>query len=83
MFSDRTNWNLETNRLIEALAKHRAGGKRLFDLAASNPTECGFAYDGASILKALSNPAALTYAPDPKGMLAAREAVAGYYGARG
>jgi alanine-synthesizing transaminase len=83
MFSDRTNWNLETNRLSEALAKHRASGRRLFDLAASNPTECGFAYDGAPILKALSNPAALTYAPDPKGMLAAREAVAGYYGARG
>jgi alanine-synthesizing transaminase len=82
MFSDRTNWNLETNRLSEALAKHRASGKRLFDLAASNPTECGFEYDGAAILKALSNPAALGYAPDPKGMLCARQAVAAYYSAR-
>jgi len=31
--------------LSEALARHRAGGKPLFDLTASNPTECGFDYD--------------------------------------
>jgi alanine-synthesizing transaminase len=82
MFSDRTNWNLETNRLSAALAKHRASGKQLFDLATSNPTECGFDYDGAAILKALSNPAGLGYAPDPKGMLSARQAVAAYYAER-
>jgi len=82
MFSDRTNWNLETNRLSEALAKHRASGKRLFDLAASNPTGCGFDYDGGAILKALTNPVGLGYAPDPKGMLSAREAVAAYYAER-
>src|SRR5580704_208713 len=82
MFSDRTNWNLETNRLSDALACHRASGKPLYDLAASNPTECGFDYDGAAILRALANPAALAYSPDPKGMLSAREAVAAYYAAR-
>ena len=32
MFADRTNWNLAGNRLSEALARHRAGGKRLLDL---------------------------------------------------
>ena len=83
MFSDRTNWNLETNRLSEALALHRASGKRVIDLTASNPTECGFEYDGAAILKALASPLALAYAPDPKGMLSAREAVAAYYAERG
>jgi alanine-synthesizing transaminase len=82
MFSDRTNWNLEANRLSEALAKHRASGKRLFDLVASNPTECGFEYDSAAILKALANPAGLGYAPDPKGMLSARQAVSAYYAER-
>jgi alanine-synthesizing transaminase len=82
MFSDRTNWNLEANRLSEALARHRASGKRVLDLAASNPTECGFEYDSAAILNALANPASLIYAPDPKGMLTARQAVATYYAAR-
>jgi alanine-synthesizing transaminase len=79
MFSDRTNWNLEANRLSELLARHRAGGRQVLDLTASNPTECGFDYDAAAILHALSNPEALTYEPDPKGLIAARQAVAAYY----
>jgi alanine-synthesizing transaminase len=83
MFADRTNWNLAANRLSAALAKHRSSGKPLIDMTASNPTECGFAYDEAAILKALSNPAVLAYEPDPKGLLAAREAIAGYYSAKG
>ena len=45
MFAGRTNWNLNSNRLSEALAKHRAAAKPLLDLSASNPTECGFEYD--------------------------------------
>jgi alanine-synthesizing transaminase len=55
----------------------------VLDLTASNPTECGFAYDAEAILAALQNPAALGYAPDPRGWLTAREAVCGYYAARG
>ena len=35
MFSARTNWNLKSNRLSEALAQHRASGKPLLDLSAS------------------------------------------------
>ena len=83
MFAERTNWNLAANRLSEALASHRASGKPLLDLAASNPTECGFEYDGPAILQALADPAALRYEPNPKGLLVAREAVAAYYAARG
>jgi alanine-synthesizing transaminase len=83
MFAERTNWNLAGNRLSEALARHRAGGKRLFDLTASNPTECGFAYDSEMILAALQNPAALRYEPNPKGLGSARLAVKQYYFARG
>lgn len=79
MFSDRTNWNLDANRLSEALAQHRAAGKPLLDLTVSNPTECGFNQDQESILRALRNPAALSYDPDPKGLLPARQAVAAYY----
>jgi alanine-synthesizing transaminase len=83
MFADRTNWNLTPNRLSEELAQHLAAGKRIFDLSASNPTEGGFEYDGESMLRALCNETALTYVPDPKGLLRARQAVAEYYAGRG
>ncbi|MBZ5701627.1 MAG: pyridoxal phosphate-dependent aminotransferase [Acidobacteriia bacterium] len=82
MFAERTNWNLEANRLSVALARHRAAGKPLLDLSASNPTACGFDYDRAAILGALANPAALSYEPDARGLESARRAVAGYYAAR-
>ena len=83
MFADRSNWNLEVNPLSEALARHRAAGKPLLDLTISNPTECGFDFDRRAILEALANPASLAYDPDPRGLLNARQVVAGYYAARG
>jgi alanine-synthesizing transaminase len=83
MFSDRTHWNLDTNRLSDVLAQHRAAEKPLLDLTASNPTDCGFDYDGQAILRALCNSAALVYEPDPSGLLSARRAVVRYYAARG
>jgi alanine-synthesizing transaminase len=82
MFADRTNWNLEANRLSEALARRRAAGKPLLDLTASNPTACGFDYDREKILRALANPSALAYEPNPKGLEIARRAVAEYYASR-
>ena len=83
MFADRTRWNLAPNRLSEALAQHHAAGKPIIDLTASNPTECGFEYDREAILKALCNPAALVYEPNPKGLAVARRAVASYYSEHG
>ena len=83
MFASRTNWNLKQNRLAEALARHRASGRRLLDLTASNPTECGFHYDAPAIIRALCNPAVLQYQPQPRGLSAAREAVSSYYADRG
>ncbi len=83
MFAERTKWNLAANRLSEALARQMASGKRLFDLTASNPTDCGFNYEAQTILGALHNLAALRYEPNPKGLEAARRAVAGYYAERG
>lgn len=82
-FANRTNWNLQTNRLSEALARHRAAGKPLLDLAASNPTKCGFNYDSQAILRALTDPGSLAYEPQAQGLLLAREAVAKYYAERG
>jgi alanine-synthesizing transaminase len=83
MFAQRTDWDLTPNRLSEALAAHRAAGKPLLDLTVSNPTECGFSYDGKAILEALSNPAALRYEPNAKGLESARRSVVGYYADRG
>jgi len=83
VFADRTDWSLKANPLSEALARHRASGKPLLDLIASNPTECGFDYDRPAILQALANPASLAYDPDPRGLPNARRAVAAYYAARG
>jgi alanine-synthesizing transaminase len=83
MFAKRTKWDLETNRLSQALAQYRASGQAVIDLTLSNPTEAGFIYEGESILDALRHPDALKYHPDPLGLPGARAAVAEYYAHRG
>jgi alanine-synthesizing transaminase len=83
MFADRTNWNLKPNRLAEALERQKSSGRKLLDLSASNPTECGFSYNAPAIMRALCSPASLQYHPDPRGMKTARQAVCAYYAARG
>ena len=83
MFAQRTNWNLAANRLSQTLAEHRASGRPLLDLTISNPTACGFQYDQAAILRALTNPKNLDYRPEPHGLTEARQAVAEYYAERG
>src|SRR3984893_2452079 len=82
MFASRTNWPLERSRFSLALENHRRTGAKLFDLTASNPTTCGFAYPEQEILAALADPRALTYRPESKGLREAREAVANYYRGR-
>lgn len=82
-FAARTDWNLEANRLSEAVSRHRAAGKPLLDLTASNPTQCGFRYNGPAILGALANAASLVYEPQAQGLMAARGAIADYYAGRG
>jgi alanine-synthesizing transaminase len=76
VFASRLDWNLQTNRL-SALLKTKAV---VLDLTESNPTRAGLDYPGEEILKALADPRALRYDPEPRGLLSAREAVAGYYG---
>jgi aspartate/methionine/tyrosine aminotransferase len=79
MFSNRTNWQLAQNRLTRALEHARAQKLKLVDLTISNPTRAGLHYDERAILAALADPRSLDYDPQAKGLLAAREAVAGYY----
>jgi alanine-synthesizing transaminase len=78
-WSARTAWNLTETPWAQQLARLRAAGAQLCDLTASNPTRCGFAYDATSILAPLSDPGALYYDPDPRGLRLAREAVCRYY----
>ena len=79
MFSRRTDWKLAPNRFTEAVDRFRAEGRVAIDLTASNPTRVNLAYDEAAILKSLSWPESLRYQPEAKGLLSARQAVAGYY----
>jgi alanine-synthesizing transaminase len=78
-FARRTSWNLATNRYSETLEAHRRAGRELLDLTASNPTNIGLHYREDDLLRALANGEALRYDPQPKGLLAAREAIAAYY----
>ena len=78
-FAQRTSWNLATNRYTEALEAHRRDGRELLDLTASNPTTVGLQYREEELLRALANPGAMFYEPQPKGLLAARSAIAAYY----
>ncbi len=82
-FSARTAWDISETELAQAIAERRKRGLPLLDLTASNPTRCGFIYEEPAILSALSDRDSLVYDPDPRGMLRAREAVAGYYADHG
>ncbi len=79
MFSKRTNWQRQSNRLSELLGKLRESGKPVYDLTNSNPTDCGINYPQQEILRALSNPESLRYHPEPHGLISARKAVSEYY----
>lgn len=78
-FSERTGWDLRTTKYAEAQATLHSSGADFIDLTASNPTVCGFRYDSAGILRALSRAENLTYDPDAQGLHVARHAVSQYY----
>jgi alanine-synthesizing transaminase len=82
MFSTRFKWDLETNHLAKLIAEKKRAGVEIFDLTESNPTRCGFDFLKPELLSALSQPAALRYDPNPRGLLSARQAVADYYQTR-
>lgn len=82
MFSRRVPPELASNRLAQAVARLREAGREIIDLTQSNPTHAGFEYP-ADLLQALSDPRALTYDPQPFGMIDARRAVAADYARQG
>jgi alanine-synthesizing transaminase len=83
MFASRTEWPQVPNRLSQVLEERRRQALPILDLTESNPTRCGFKFDSDAILAALADPRSLSYDPQPRGLLAAREAIAAYYAERG
>jgi aspartate/methionine/tyrosine aminotransferase len=79
MFSKRVPEDLSPNSIARAL---EAKGGVGHDLTESNPTRCGFEWP-PELFQGLSSAEALTYRPDPLGILVAREAVAQHYRGRG
>jgi alanine-synthesizing transaminase len=73
--SRRLPADLSLNRL--AAARERIG-EIPFDLTISNPTTCGITYP-PELLAGLAHPRGLAYEPDPRGSMAARNAVAAEY----
>ncbi|HJU83274.1 MAG TPA: pyridoxal phosphate-dependent aminotransferase [Holophagaceae bacterium] len=78
--SSRLPASAEPNALTARLRELRAAGREILDLTVSNPTRCGFEYPGEAIRAALARPEVLAYAPDARGALTAREAVAAHHG---
>jgi alanine-synthesizing transaminase len=77
-FSQRTDWNTEESELAQAYRLRKRAKLPIADLTASNPTRCGFLID-LDLLAALTDPQALDYNPQPRGLLPARQAVCAYY----
>lgn len=80
MTSRRASWDLTENPLAAALERRRARGEAIVDLVETNPTKVGLAIDEAAIRTALSAPGVVRYEPSPKGLPAAREAIAAHHG---
>ena len=78
MFSRRLPHDLRPN----AIAARRGAIEVAWDLTVSNPTFCGIPYPEA-LLEDLAHPSGLRYRPDPKGIEAARQAIATAYRLRG
>src|SRR3989338_5114229 len=78
-FSQRTNWVTHANPLTQLINEKKKEGEDLIDLTQSNPTGCSFKFMNEDWLKPLSDKENLTYEPDPRGLLEAREAICRYY----
>jgi alanine-synthesizing transaminase len=69
--------DLARNRLAVALDRLAARGASFLDLTETNPTRAGLDYP-ADLLAPLGAPACLSYDPEPRGLLTARQAVAAH-----
>ena len=82
MFSTRLPFSLVPTPLAAAVAARRQRPGRLVDLTICNPTRAGLAYP-ETLATAYSNAAVLQYDPEPRGLPAARQAIAQWHGSIG
>jgi alanine-synthesizing transaminase len=83
MLSRRTGWNLAANAIAARVDAARASGRPLVDLTETNPTRVGLAWPAEALARAYADPRLASYDPAPRGLPAARAAVAAYLAARG
>jgi hypothetical protein len=87
VFARRASWDLRASSLAAAVAERRQRGLPVLDLSESNPTRAGIVEPGAALAEALAQvaaePASRRYDADPRGDLAAREAIAALHAAHG
>jgi aspartate/methionine/tyrosine aminotransferase len=76
MLSRRTRWDAPVNRIALARAERLRSGREILDLTESNPTRAGISYPLDELAEIMSRAAREPYAPDPRGLLRAREALA-------
>src|SRR5262245_13092808 len=83
MFSRRTAWSREPNRVALRWDQLRAEGRPLFDLTEANPTQVGLHPATEAVARALADPRVSSYEPDPRGIPSARDAIARFLSQRG
>ena len=79
MFTDRFKFSLKSNRWTRILKSVREDGCDLIDLAISNPSAAGFAWDAGTLANALGNAEIARYSPSPRGNANARQAIVDFY----
>jgi alanine-synthesizing transaminase len=82
-FSSRIQNELAPNAYYRTVEQMRSKNFTIWDLSISNPTLAGLEYPLEEIREVLADSAKHFYQPDPRGLIAARSAVAGYYHERG
>ena len=75
-FSQRLPWEHAQNRLTLAIEARRARGLPILDLTETNPTRVGLIYPEEELRETFRRSVAAEYQPHPRGLLAAREALA-------
>jgi aspartate/methionine/tyrosine aminotransferase len=75
-FSNRLQWQQPSNRVTLAVEERTARGLPVIDLTETNPTRVGLSYPEEELAELLRQSGGAAYDPHPRGMLAAREALA-------
>ncbi|MGE5177189.1 MAG: pyridoxal phosphate-dependent aminotransferase [Hyphomicrobiales bacterium] len=83
MPSHRVPAEFTPNRFTRLLEEKRRSGRCVLDLTRTNPTQMGLGPADGGVLESLADRRALAYEPDPRGLTAARQAVARYLAGRG